>query len=96
VWGEVRSPRDRACGAPDGRRVPSGHPVTEIERVKKRAHQAELEAGELGVAAFELLRAALGEKELADEILERHEDDAEQRDRRKPDLEVEIRNADRE
>ena len=65
-----------------------GHPVAQVERAQQRGEQRDLEAGELAGAQLELVGAVLGDEQGADEVLEDQDDDAEQGDRRGPDLDV--------
>ena len=95
--------RDLTRIAGDGRAVARGHPVPEVERVHDRAQDADLEARKLLGARAQLLAlrlqflgALLGEQELAEQVLEREEHEAEERDRRDADLDVEVGDADRQ
>ncbi len=65
--------------------VPRGHLIAQVERAQHRAQHPDLEAGQLLAAFLQLVGALLGEQQLAEQVLEGDQDDAEEGDRRDPD-----------
>ena len=69
---------DRPRVAGDGGGVPRGHLVAQVERAQHRAQHPDLEAGQLLAAPRQLGGPLLGEQQLAEQVLEGDQDDAEE------------------
>ena len=85
-WREIAGPLgDRPRVARHRGGVPCRHLVPQVERAQHRAQHPDLEAGQLLAAFLQLVGALLGEQQLAEQVLEGDQDDAEEGDRGDPD-----------